>query len=153
MVKANIVNVFGLSFTLQRENGTGWGDEVALCGADTLSISSGSTEEKDVSDFCTIAGGSREKHYGAKAPDKLSINFIKFDPFQDGQKLFLDAPINTKFKATLTIANYNADNDMKMTFVIQKTINPNFEIKAGEIMSGSLDVDVIGEITHELVAH
>lgn len=140
MAKANVIDVSGLSFTIQKEADSGWGDETDLCGADTLSISPGSYEVKDVTDFCSIVNGVREKRRGAKEPDKLSINFIKFDPFQAGQKLLYDSPVDTKFKCKIVIAD-----DYEVDFIIQKAANPTKEIKAGEIVSGSIEVDMITE--------
>lgn len=136
--------VEGLTLELQKwdSGSSDWAaDKTQLCGIDSIDFKDGSTEEKDITDFCYAATGYRQKLSGLKEPGTLTMNVIKFDPKQDGQKMLNDAPINTRFKLTITIAKDSSSNDV-ITMEIQKKVDLGWAIKLGEQYTSSLEFAV-----------
>lgn len=135
---AREILVGGLSITLQaydKAQNDYTGDTKQLCGADSISYSDGGVEEKDVTDFCDAASGFRRKLAGLREPGSLSVNLIRYDPKQEGQKMLHDAPPNAKFKMSIT----GIGDDDTLTLFVKKKNNAGFEAKLGEQLSGSIE--------------
>lgn len=138
--KAREIIVDGLTMDLYPQNAdkTDWEHTATqLCGVDSLSFSDGSTEEKDVTDFCDAAKGQRNKVAGLKEPGTLSINLVRYDWKQPGQKLINDAPANSRFKLVVAISVGTAAETL--TLELKKKTDASFEIKPGENISGSIE--------------
>lgn len=130
--------VEGLNLSVYPWDGSDYGsDAIQLCGADSLSFTDGGAEEKDVTDFCDAKSRQRRKIAGLKDPGSLNINFVRFDPKQDGQKWLLDAEPNTRFK--LVVQGEVQSVTETTTFFLKKKTSPSFEYKMGEQRSGSVE--------------
>lgn len=138
--EARPIDVKGASLTITpfNDDENTWSSEtIALCGVDTIAYSDGSTDDKDVTDFCAAAKGQREKIAGLKEPGSLSLNIIKFDPKQVGQKWLNDAPVNKRFKLTVQIAV--GEEHETLTLELKKKTSPSFNVQVGEVMNGSVE--------------
>lgn len=113
---------------------------VQLCGHQKLTFADGTTPQTDTTDYCQAATGYKSSISGAKENGTLTVTLIRFDPKQDGQKLWADAEVDTKFKLVATYPS----ND-KMTIQVQKKKGTAWEHSVGTILAGTIEMATISD--------
>ena len=120
---------------------------IQLCGHDNYDFKDGKTDKHDTTDFCQAGKGTKSFISGAKDNGTLSINLKRFDPRQPALAAYMYALVDSLLKVRVMYCNPDeAATDVDVcTFFCQKAVNPNWNSKVGEILSGSIELSTVAD--------